>query len=187
MGIFLSSLERPNKQNKPFDTFEKYFDSREEVELWMRRNAASRRNLTPEQISYNTGRIYELRKKGIGGDRKSGHQNDALIGGRTSELVAKELGVGKATIDRDAQFARAVDTLAENTGIETRQAILSGELKVTKQDVVAIAQLPEEEQLGQNDPLAKKERCYGNRKSGRQNDALIGKSASKWRSYRKYS
>jgi hypothetical protein len=46
---------------------------------------------------------------------------------KTREKIAKEYGVGDGTIQRDAQFARAVDILPA----ETKQKIISGDLPVS--------------------------------------------------------
>ncbi len=76
-----------------------------------------RRNLTPEQISYLRGKRYIAEKKEVGAPignfnaEKQTHQNDEIVS--TAEKLAEEYKVGKATIERDGQFARAVDKLSE--------------------------------------------------------------------------
>jgi len=50
------------------------------------------------------GRVYERTKKAHGGAREAKPQNEVL----TSEKLAERFGVSRATIERDAQFARAV-------------------------------------------------------------------------------
>jgi len=59
-------------------------------------------------ISLLRGRVYERTKKAHGGAREASTQNGDL---KTSELLAEKFGVSKNTIQRDAQFARAVDEL----------------------------------------------------------------------------
>jgi ParB family chromosome partitioning protein len=70
----------------------------------------NRRNLTPQEAALIRGRLYEARKQAHGGDRKSIRQNDGLK--QTSEAIAAESGVSPRTVERDAEFALAVDALA---------------------------------------------------------------------------
>lgn len=132
-----------NKHSMTYETQELHFDSRDEVIEWMIRHQLSRRNQTPEQISYFRGKLYEQRKKAHGGDRKSSAQNAQLID--TAMKIAEEYGVNQATVRRDADYARAIDTITEDAGEEVKQQILSGELAISKQDVVGLAQIPVEE------------------------------------------
>lgn len=85
------------------------FESREAVEDWIDKNQAARRNLHPDDFKIVTGRIYNRRKKQHGGDRKSSHQIDDL---KTAEAVAEELGVSKATIERNGQRAELYDLVS---------------------------------------------------------------------------
>lgn len=78
---------------------------------WIDTNQLGRRNLSPDVASLLRGRIYNRVKKHRGGDRKSTHQIDGLI--PAAEKLATQYGVGKATIERDGQFARAVDVVKE--------------------------------------------------------------------------
>ena len=54
------------------------------------------------------------------GTRGKNHQNDVS----TAQKIANELKVGKATVERDAKFAKAIDSIAETAGEEARTAIL---------------------------------------------------------------
>ena len=129
-----------------FDVQELEFDDREAVIEWMIRHQLSRRNQTPEQISYYRGKLYEQLKKQHGGDRKSSAQNAHLNNSeKTAEAVAEQYNVNQATIRRDADYARAIDTIAVEAGEEVKQQILSGELPMTKKDVVELARMPVEE------------------------------------------
>ena len=97
-------------------------------------NQLQRRNLTPQEASYLRGKRYDLEKKQEGGrsDRNFwGGQNGHP---KTAERIAAETGVSAPTVRRDAQFAAAVDTIAEIAGPETRAAILSGEVQMHKHD-----------------------------------------------------
>lgn len=68
-----------------------------------------RRNLTPDQVRLIRGRRYNRVKKaahGREGRQFSGHQNEVP---KTSARLAKEHGVSKATIERDAAAVRILD------------------------------------------------------------------------------
>lgn len=115
---------------------------------WMYKNQLGRRNLTEAQRTYLIGKMYEARKKSVGGQAGNNnaekrcmqnagivHNNGRTI--RTDETVAKELGINPSTVDRAAHFARGIDTIRE-TDPETADAILKGELKPKKVDVAMI-------------------------------------------------
>lgn len=89
------------------------------------------------------GKRYNLEKSSHGGDRKSNPQSEDL---KTSEKLADEYKVSRATIERDAKFAEAVDVLATNVGEDIKKKILVRDSPLTKDAVVTIANLPEEEQ-----------------------------------------
>lgn len=126
-----------------FDVQELEFDDREAVIEWMIRHQLSRRNQTPEQISYYRGKLYEQMKKVHGGDRKSSGNNFHLIPTvKTAETIAKDYNVTEKTIRNDADYARAIDTIAVEAGEEVKQQLLSGELPMTKKDVVELATKP---------------------------------------------
>jgi hypothetical protein len=96
------------------------FESREAVMNWIIDNQLGRRNMTPEAKSYLRGKRYQLEKKREGHPSEELHQND----GETAQRLAQEYGVGQATIERDADFAEAVDTLEEQVRQDIRQAML---------------------------------------------------------------
>lgn len=106
---------------------------------WIINNQLGRRNVTPEQASYLRGKRYNMEKLDQGGDRKSKDQNDLLKGETTAARLADEFKVSAPTIKRDGKFAEAVDKLADTIGDQARTAVLSGNSKVTKQDVVDAA------------------------------------------------
>jgi len=137
------------KHHIPFDAVRKEFDSREEATNWVINNQLGRRNLTPEQKSYLRGKRYNAEKnQGFKGNQHSGiRQND---GKQTAEQLADEYKVSPRTIERDGRFAEAVDTIATNVGVETKQQILSRENPVPKKEILRIAQLPPEEQNQQS-------------------------------------
>jgi hypothetical protein len=71
--------------------------------------------------------------------RRSGNQNDDDY--RTCDRLAKELGVGPATIQRDANFSLAVDKIAKTVGVEAKNKILAGKTGRLSQSLRSIAPL----------------------------------------------
>ena len=130
----------------PFEVRQMDFDSREDVIIWICANQNARRNITPEQKAYLVGKRMEAEKSKLGGNRKSKPHDEALIEekGKTSARIAKEIGVARATVERAAQYARAVDTLAADSPTIKRK-ILSGEIKLPRATIVEIAAKPEAE------------------------------------------
>jgi len=136
------------------------FADRDAAKVWIICNQLSRRNLSSEQISYLRGLRYQIEKKEHGGDRKSSHQNEDLISdiserlkkhcdiwhspGTTAEKLSKEFGVSKATIERDAKFAEAVDKLPP----EEKKEVLSGKSGKTKREIVNPPKAEEETDPG---------------------------------------
>jgi phage N-6-adenine-methyltransferase len=109
---------------------------REAAADWIDAHQLGRRNLTPEQMSLLRGRRYNRLKSSHGGDRKStgsSCQFDNLIGERTSEQLAEELGVSPSTIHRDGQFAGAVDRLG------LQREVTEGRLSAPRQAIIEVA------------------------------------------------
>ena len=112
---------------------------------WIINNQLGRRNVTPEQASYLRGKRYNMEKKEVGAHNGNQHtklelgQNDP-IPTSTAARLADEFKVSEKTIKRDGKFAAAVDTLSDTIGDEARTAVLSGNSKVTKQDVTDAAE-----------------------------------------------
>jgi N6-adenosine-specific RNA methylase IME4 len=106
---------------------------------WIINNQLGRRNVTPEQASYLRGKRYNMEPKSPGerNDLTSDHFDPRLP---VADRLAEEFKVSPATIKRDGKFAAAVDTLADTIGDEARTAVLSGNSKVTKQDVTDAAE-----------------------------------------------
>lgn len=111
------------------------FGSRDEAADWIDRNQLGRRNLSKQDYKLLLGRRYNRTKKGHGGERAPSDQNDHL---KTAEKIAKEHGVGAATVRRAGKFQEA----AAKLGIE--KEIVAGKVKATEAEVVKAAKtLPE--------------------------------------------
>jgi hypothetical protein len=99
--------------------------------------ANSRRNINDDQRTYLIGKRYKEEKKEHGGYRDSSGQNDHL---KTSDRIAEQNKVSHATVERAEKFAEAVDTVAENTGINP-QKILSDEINSTRKDIQDVSKM----------------------------------------------
>jgi hypothetical protein len=117
------------------------FNSRAELIQWVIDNQLSRRNLTDERRSYYRGREYLNTKQAHGGqisdsasdNGKGMSQNETSL--RTDVAIAEKHGVSRATIARDAEFAKAVDEI-KKTDPKKAEAILNGDTKLTKSAVI---------------------------------------------------
>ena len=137
-GILLDGhnrLEICTRLDLPYQVIELDLADRQAAEDWIDRNQLGRRNLNPDTASLLRGRIYNRMKKAHGGDRKSNRQNVGLI---TATQLATDYGVTSRTIERDGQFARAVEDL-KKADPTIEQQVHSG--KVAKQSVVAAAKV----------------------------------------------
>ena len=125
----------------PFETFEKDFEDDLEAMGWIITNQFARRNLTPKELSYYRGKLYEMRKQADG--QKILGQNDPA---RTSQIIAEERGVTERTIRRDEDFSKAIDALKENVSPQFVKDILSGKAKITQKGAIFVASQPKSEQ-----------------------------------------
>src|SRR5690606_28500655 len=124
------------RRGVPFEVVRRDFTDRSEAREWIIRNQLGRRNLTPEQRAYLIGKQYEERKKSHSeaGSLKGKSIPQSEGGFSTAQTIARENKVGRATVERAAQFARAVDTIAANVGEEVREKILTRDAPLTVKD-----------------------------------------------------
>lgn len=96
-----------------FQTVEYEFPDRTAAADFIDRNQLGRRNLTPDQMSLIRGRRYERLKGKPGQIVPRGRCEKDIVPGpnATARILGREHGVGQSTIGKDAQFARAVETL----------------------------------------------------------------------------
>lgn len=149
----------------PFTTTALEFDSRDAARLWIIGHQLGRRNLPLEQAAYFRGEQYQKAEKQQGsrsdlasaevpgsdgreasqgtGKETLGHGDTKSIRD-TSKRLAKEHRVSPSTIKRDAQFAEALDALAELLGVEFRSDVLAGTSSLSKKDIITLAQMPRE-------------------------------------------
>jgi hypothetical protein len=111
------------------------------AKAWMIAHQLGRRNLTPDQMAYYRGKQYNLQKQRHGGDRKSDGSStqDGYL--KTADRLAREHGVSKNTIARDAVYANALDTIVDVVGPEAQRALLARETKVTPHEVKQLGKI----------------------------------------------
>lgn len=124
----------------PYKIKEMAFADKWEAFAWMYKNQLGRRNLTDKQKSIIRAEYYNARKHTHGGNRGNQHSKVAnvhsglLPNEDTRSQVAKELGVGTGTINRDIHFAAGIEAIREEDQ-EFADSILNDETKVTSIDV----------------------------------------------------
>lgn len=128
--------EIANKNGLDFTVTELNFENRTDAIEWIILHQLGRRNLTEEQKAYLRGRRYENEKLKVGTRTDlTFPQNDGKL--QTAEKLASEYNVSKATIERDADFAKGVDLLPD----ERKTEVLSGKSELKKQEVQQIGKI----------------------------------------------
>jgi N6-adenosine-specific RNA methylase IME4 len=127
----------------PFKITEMEFESRQDIIAWIIGNQLARRNLTPEQRAYLIGKQYLEQKltPAEAGSMKGKSYGQNVHSKTTAEAIAETSKVDEKTVRRNASFAEAVDTIAENVGVDARQKILNRETKLTAKDIHRVADM----------------------------------------------
>ena len=120
-----------------FEVVELSFNDRAEALEWIYENQRGRRNWSAERESYVRGKVYNEKKRSRGSRTTPGAPT-------TSEAIASESGVSSRTVQRDGDFAKAVDRIAEKAP-ELKAALLDGKSKASKKEVQKLANAPESE------------------------------------------
>lgn len=125
------------KHGLEFQTKQLFFKDMNEAKDWIDENQLGRRNLAPDMMALLRGRIFNRSKQAHGGQEKgSKPQNEAST--KTASDLAPKLGVSRSTLERDGQFAEAVEKL------DLGKEVAAGKVKAPRSDVVKKAkELPE--------------------------------------------
>lgn len=120
-----------DRHGLPYGVVEQHFDDEEAVLVWMHRHGGARRNHTRTEERYYLGARYN-REKGKRGapqgntNRKSQtYHRDRVDDADCAERIAKEEGVGTATVTRAAKFAEQIDALDAHVGGGLKWSILA--------------------------------------------------------------
>jgi hypothetical protein len=106
---------------------------------WIDKNQLAHRNLAPGEFILVIGRLYNRQKKAHGGDRRSSPQNEDM---KTSERLASDHGVSRATVERAGRLAADVESL-KDVAPDVEDRFLSGE--VTRETIHEASRVPAEE------------------------------------------
>ena len=176
------------ENNIPFETTSISFDSREHALNWIISNQLGRRNLNSSQIAYLMGKRYETERKIHGGQGENqytkvqsaqvGHSAYADKSERTDKKLAKEYGVGKTTVRRNAKFANVLDIMP----CEIKEGILNGKTKIRREDTECISNMEEQIQkkvireIGKGTPIPEAIQKHDVDSRRKENDERIKKS-----------
>ena len=145
-----------------FEVKEIQLANKYEALAWICKNQLGRRNLSPERKKFLLGKEYESTKLAVGGQpgncNKANRcdQNDHIDSEkRTCERIAVEHGVGSATVRRAEKYSRGIDA-AEEAVPGAQEEILTGHIKATDEQIVALASIPKEERPAILEELKKK-------------------------------
>jgi len=133
------------KHGIEYKTITMEFADKEAVIDWIINNQLGRRNLTPNNQSYLRGLQYQREKKKTTDTLKQNtplHQNEGS--GETAQRLAEQHHVSKATIERDAEYTKAVDVIVKHTTPEVKQQILNREIPVTKKETIELSKVEPE-------------------------------------------
>ena len=134
----------------PFSTTQLTFANRHEAIAWICKNQLGRRNLSDEQKAYLLGKRYSAEKQiALLRDENGkflplGQNDPTVVGVRTSERIAKEVGKSEKHVRRAEQYAQALD-LADSVCPGIKKDILSGFINTTNKDVIALLKADKED------------------------------------------
>ena len=133
---------------------------REEAKIWILQNQLGRRNLSPDKASYYRGVLYNTLKARTTNPQGKNQHSGTEVGGKnfpqpnwevndpsepfpkktnTAEALGSQFGVTGRTIKNEAKYADSLEAIATHVGDEARTVILGGDVKLSKKDVEAIA------------------------------------------------
>ena len=133
-----------------------------EALAWICKNQLGRRNLSPERKKFLLGKEYESTKLAVGaplgskhGIRKCGQNDHIFTESRTCQRIASEHGVGEKTVRRAEKYSRGIDA-ADEAVPGAQEEILTGHIKATDEQIVALASISKEERPAILEELRKK-------------------------------
>ena len=150
----------------PYTTKSFLFESRNDVIIWICANQLGRRNITEETRKYLIGKRYEAEKtigiKNIDGENQYSDdivQNEQLITASTAHKLGNEYHLSHNTVLKYGSYAKALDKLSEATPKLTPR-ILSGNIKVSHENVVKLSQLSQKELTTLSEQLSKQSNVF---------------------------
>lgn len=128
------------KYGLDFQIEEKEFNSADEALEYELTVQLARRNLTDEQREYLIGKQYKTRQKIQGTNnqyvqqKSESDQNEHFHSGKTADVMAKEYGIGQATVRRAGQYSEGLDN-ADKAQPGFKSSVLTGEIKASKKSI----------------------------------------------------
>ena len=124
--------ELAQKHSLEFQITELEFETEDDAILWVLQNQLARRNLTDEQRAVVLGRLYNQLKLKQGRPNEKVENFTTFSGSAaTSRTLGALHGVSERTVRNAAEFAKAVDSVAEIKP-EAAQRILAGDIRDAK-------------------------------------------------------
>lgn len=133
----------------PYSVFEKEFDCRESVIVWICSKQLERKNLTEETRKFLIGMQYE-NEKVAARFRYKLEKNISTVNNQipekycTVEKIAEANNISRATVVKYALFTRALEQIGKKEP-KLVPKILSGQYKISHKNVLKMAELSEEE------------------------------------------
>lgn len=133
-----------------FTVFNKDFINEYEAIAWICKNQLGRRNLTKSRHKYLIGQRYEYEKLAYVRDENgrfapSAQNEHSVEATKTCERIAKEVGVGQATVRRNGKYSKGVD-IAEKISPGIREDILSHKISVPSKELEQLPSMTATEQ-----------------------------------------
>lgn len=150
----------------PYITKSFFFESRNEVIIWICAAQLGRKDITEETRKYLIGKRYEAERniEIKNNDGKNQYpddivQNEQLITANTAHKLGYEYHLSHNTVLKYGSYARALDRLSEAAPKLTTR-ILSGSIKVSYENVVRLSQLPQNELIALSEQLSKQSNVF---------------------------
>lgn len=143
------------RENIPFMIQRINLKNREEAIVWICANQLGRRNITDETRKYLIGKRYEMEKI-LGAHNAAGINQHTtkevrakmlpeppygITAGRTRERLGEEYSICHATVLKYEKYSQALDALSK-TIPKLVPKILSGEAKISHENIVELSLLP---------------------------------------------
>ncbi len=147
------------RHNIPFKTQNIYRETRMEIISWICANQIGRRNITEETRKYLIGKRYESEKTvgilNVGGRNQHSYDKEVVpemwaqptsqgIVKRTSQKIGDDYNLSHSTVEKYGSYSQAIDALTEKSK-ELVPRILSGQTKISHENVVELSKLPAKE------------------------------------------
>jgi N6-adenosine-specific RNA methylase IME4 len=136
------------------------FEDEDDACIWILENQMGKRNLTDKQRAKFIQELHDLRIKKHGGGRGNQHtkvpsdNSCHLAKDKTRSKIAAEHSISEGTVQNNVAFGRAVNTLAENTGVSQDEIM---NLPIGMSDTTQLAEATPEQQrevIAKNDKKA---------------------------------